>query len=387
MPTRQAESLRHVARLPQLTPERGLRSRRVASFQLVSPVLSQITRGATVAVIRLRSLGDTVLTTPALALLKRHRPDLRVEIVLEKPFDELLEGNPDISSVISLERGAGFWARYRTLIAIRQQKPSLCLNLHGGSTSAWLTAFSGAPFRAGFEHFRPAFPYNVRIPRAQRILGHPGSGRADKAHSGSGRPDNAPVHTAEHHASAMFHLGVPVVETPRAVLNAEPSSREKPYAVLHVSAAYFTKQWSSERFQRVAESIRDTHGLEPVILAGPGESETLREFAAFECLDGLSIRALKSLLAGARLFVGNDSGPAHIAAAFGVPCVVVFGSSNSAVWRPWQTDHEVVETDWDCKPCPGDRCYAFDEPRCILSVEAAHVENAVTRLLASPKNI
>ena len=323
-------------------------------------------------VIRLRSLGDTVLTTPALALLKRHRPDLRVVVVLEKPFGEVLDGNPDVAAVISLQRGTGLGGRLQAVRLIRQEKPSLCLNLHGGSTSAWLTALSGARFRAGFEHFRPALPYNVRIPRAQRILG---------------RGDDDAVHTAEHHASAMFHLGLPVSETPPAVLHAERSSREQPYAVLHVSAAYFTKQWAAEGFRRVAASIRDTHGLEPVIIAGPGEDQILEEFARFECLGALSIRALKSLLAGASLFVGNDSGPAHIAAAFGVPCAVVFGSSNSAVWHPWRTEHEVVETDWDCKPCPGDRCYAFDEPRCILSVEARQVERAVNRLLAAAKTI
>ena len=323
-------------------------------------------------VIRLRSLGDTVLTTPALALLKRHRPDLRVVVVLEKPFGEVLDGNPDVAAVISLQRGAGVGDRFQAVRLIRQEKPSLCLNLHGGSTSAWLTALSGARFRAGFEHFRPVLPYNVRIPRAQGILG---------------RGDDTGVHTAEHHASAMFHLGLPVSETPAAVLSAERSPREKPYAVLHVSAAYFTKQWAAERFQQIAASIRDTHGLEPVIIAGPGEDQILEAFAGFECLSALSIRALKSFLAGASLFVGNDSGPAHIAAAFGVPCAVVFGSSNSAVWYPWRTEYEVVETDWDCKPCPGDRCYAFDEPRCILSVEATQVENAVSRLLAATKTV
>ena len=323
-------------------------------------------------VIRLRSLGDTVLTTPALTLLKRHRPDLRVVVVLEKPFGEVLDGNPDVAAVISLQRGAGVGGRCQAVRLIRQEKPSLCLNLHGGSTSGWLTALSGARFRAGFEHFRPALPYNVRIPRAQGILG---------------RGDDDPVHTAEHHASAMFHLGLPVSETPPAVLHAESSSRKQPYAVLHVSAAYFTKQWFAEGFRRVAASIRETHGLEPVIIAGPGEDQILEEFAGFECLSALSIRSLKSLLAGASLFVGNDSGPAHIAAAFGVPCALVFGSSNSAVWHPWRTPHEVVETDWDCKPCPGDRCYAFDEPRCILSVEARQVENAVNRLLAAAKTV
>ena len=83
----------------------------------------------------------------------------------------------------------------------------------------------------------------------------------------------------------------------------------------------------------------------------------------------------------AAFFVGNDSGPAHIAAAFGKPCAVIFGSSNSKVWGPWKTPSRVIETSWECKPCPGDRCYAFDQPRCILSIEEASVASAVDALL------
>jgi hypothetical protein len=52
------------------------------------------------------------------------------------------------------------------------------------------------------------------------------------------------------------------------------------------------------------------------------------------------------------------------------------------VWGPWGGKGEVVETQWDCKPCPGDRCYAFDEPRCILSVMPDAVEAAIARALA-----
>ena len=182
-----------------------------------------------------------------------------------------------------------------------------------------------------------------------------------------------------------------MAEVPRAVLHADAvpignasgpkGLDEKPYAVFHVTAAYFTKQWAPEPFRETAAFVRDQYGLEPVIIAGPGEEAIFEEFTDFRCVGGLPLRELKSLLAGAGLFVGNDSGPAHVAAAFGVPSVVVFGSSNSAVWRPWQTPSAVVETPWDCKPCAGDRCYAFDEPRCILSVKASEVEAAIRGLL------
>ena len=318
-------------------------------------------------VLRLRSLGDTVLTTPALALLRRARPDVRIVVAVESPFDAVLDGNPDVTSVLPIDRAASPLGRLAALQLVRRQRPELCLNLHGGSTSAWLTALSGARRRAGFAHFRMDFAYNVKIPRAQEILGR---GTSDA------------VHTAEHLASAIFHLGAPASDIPRAVLAARPAKRQRPYAVVHVTAAYFTKQWPVARFREIAEYLERSHGLEPVMVAGPGEESIFDELPGLVCLS-LDIRSLKSLLAGARLFVGNDSGPAHMAAAFGVPCVVVFGSSNSSAWRPWKTAHAVVETPWDCKPCPGDRCYAFDEPRCILSVEASAVEEAIGELLSA----
>ncbi len=319
-------------------------------------------------VIRLRSLGDTVLTTPALTLLHQARPDLRIVAVVERPFDTLLHGNGAVSGVFSVSGAAGIGERANLLKEIRHLKPQLCLNLHGGSTSAWLTALSGAPFRAGFAHFRMRFAYNVLIPRAQEILGR------DPANQ---------VHTAEHLAAAIFHLGAPPTAIPRASLpeGAPPSGVPRPYAVLHVTAAYPTKQWSAERFRQTSEYLR-ARGLEPIILAGPGEKAIFSEFPDLRCFAGRPLPWVQSLIARASLFVGNDSGPAHIAAAFGVPAVVIFGSSNSTVWRPWQTPHAVVETPWDCKPCPGDRCYAFDKPRCILSVEVEAVCAAIERLLS-----
>ena len=329
-------------------------------------ILDQIPPNAAIVVIRLRSLGDTVLTTPAVRLLKRFRPDLSITAVVESSFVPLLDGNPDLADVIAVDHGGQ--AKLRAMVAIRRRKPALCLNLHGGSTSAWMTALSGARFKAGFAHFRPRFPYNLRIPRAQQMLG---------------RAADDSVHTAEHHASAMFFLGVAKTPIPRAVLSTSPEAPAKtaPYAVVHVGAAYATKQWPVESFRRLALFLRHNRGIEPVIVAGPGQSELLGGLSEFDCRGGLTLGQLKSLLAGAALFVGNDSGPAHMAAAFGIPSAVIFGSSNSSIWRPWRTEHEVIETEWDCKPCPGDRCYEFDEPRCILSVEVASVEAAIGRLL------
>jgi ADP-heptose:LPS heptosyltransferase len=90
-----------------------------------------------------------------------------------------------------------------------------------------------------------------------------------------------------------------------------------------------------------------------------------------------------ALAARARLFVGNDSGIAHIASAVRTPSVVVFGSSNVAHWRPWtDAPAEVVRKEMPCAPCAGYTCGEFAEAQCIRRVTFERVNAAVGRVLA-----
>lgn len=283
------------------------------------------------AVLRLRSLGDCVLATPALELLHRYRPDLRTAIMVEDRFRAVFENNPAIAAILQPSLGE-----------LRSFRPRLCLNLHGGTRSAWLTALSGARWRAGYTHFRNGFVYNTHIPRAQEILG------VERV-----------VHTAEHAASAMFYLGVPRTEIPRASLFAV-SSVHAPIAVIHAVAATSAKTWPADRFLSVAAHLHSA-GLEPVFIGAA--SDDLSAFARWRIVQGAPLDEIKNLLAGASLFVGNDSGPAHMAAAFGVPQVVIFGESNPAIWGPWRTPSEIITA-----------------PAGIAAVETDQVIGAIARL-------
>src|SRR5262249_3231345 len=151
-------------RYPDHADRRGDDRRGIAGD---NTILLQLARDAAVAVIRLRSMGDTVLTTPALSILKQARPDLRTFVVLERPWDRLLESNPDVAGVIAVERGG----TRKAVSALRRLRTQLCLNLHGGSTSAWMTAFSGARWRGGFAPFPFPGRYNVRVSRPRPTLG------------------------------------------------------------------------------------------------------------------------------------------------------------------------------------------------------------------------
>jgi ADP-heptose:LPS heptosyltransferase len=273
-------------------------------------VLDQLHERARVCVIRLRSLGDCVLTTPALVLLKRARPDLHVGVVVEERFAPVFEGETAADEIL-----APSWR------VVRCWKPDLCINFHGGTRSQWMTAASGAPWRAGFAHHSTTLAYNIVIPRAQRILGV-----------------KRTVHTAEHLASAVFALGVPHDEIPRAQLSAAPSPMEGRYAVLHPFASALDKQWAPDRFCELARYLQ-LWNVTPVFLAGPADDTTpFRAHLVFQS----SLQDAKALLSRAALFVGNDSGPAHVAAAFGVRSVVLFSTSNPAIWGPWRTESEIV---------------------------------------------
>jgi len=285
----------------------GSRCRSGLATAMSSRLLDQVPRGARVIIVRLRSMGDCVLTTPALEILKNARADLAISIVVEERFQAIFEGNPALSATLD----PGF-------STIRRWRPYLCLNLHGGRRSMLLTAASRARIRSGFAHHRGAFLYNAPIPRAQEILG-----------------EERPIHTAEHLASAMFYLGCPVQEIPRARLFAAPPPQSTPYAIFHPIATAEYKTWPAERFVQVAEYVRRACGLEPTFIGGA--SDDLSAFRSFRVLAGTPLAEIKSLISGASLFFGNDSGPAHIAAAFDIPLVVLFGRmEHSITWAPWR---------------------------------------------------
>jgi predicted lipopolysaccharide heptosyltransferase III len=360
----------------------------VSRLPSATSLLPSLPPASRILLLRLRSIGDIILLTPALHLLKEWRPDLRVTVLVEQRFRELLENNPDVDELLALDGRAGLaklGTRLGTIQRIRQGKFHLAMNLHGGPTSATLTNWSGAKYKVGFGHFRRSGIYNFLIPDARTIL------------------NKTAIHTAEHQASAFFHLGLPPNEIPAAqiiVTAAEHAWWEKKreslglaagrhYVVIHPTALFATKQWAPENFAGLGKFLEREAGLSIVYSCGPGESVVLD---AVEQAAGHSIRRVENAallqfsaaLAGARLFVGNDSGPAHMAAALGRPGVVIFSSSSSTIWAPWRprAPWRIVQNHFDCNPCPGDRCYKFDRPECILSVTFEQVRSAVDTVLA-----
>ena len=335
-----------------------------------------------VLVVRLRSIGDTVLATPSLHALRRFLPEARVDILLEDWVAPLLEGSLEVDRVLTVERGSKS-SRLRAARLIRAEKYDVVYNLHGGSTAALLTRATGARHRVGYAAYSYASLHNHTAPPSSALW------------------NREKTHSAEQQLALLGWTGVPVTDRPasRLAVTAEASARVSSrllqaglegsdFALVHPAAAFDTKTWAAENFARVVEHLA-ARGLASVAVAGPGEGKVIEELrghagAPLVSFTDLSLPELTALASRARLFVGNDSGVAHMTAAVSVPQVVVFGSSNVAHWSPWtRAPFEVVREEMPCAPCPGYTCSEFDAPECIRRVPVARVTSAVERVLAA----
>jgi heptosyltransferase-3 len=339
-----------------------------------------------VLVVRLRSIGDTVLATPSLHALRRFLPDARIDVLLEDWVAPLLEGSSDVDRVLTVRRKSQS-SRLRVARQLRAEGYDVAYNLHGGSTAALLVRASGARHRVGYADYAYASLHNHAAPPSAELWGR------EKTHS------------AEQQLALLGWTGVPVSDRPASRLAVTPAaaaavgrrledeaklSPHQPFALIHPAAAFDTKTWAAANFARVVEHLA-ARGLPAIAVAAPGEEGVVDEVRAhtrapLAGFTDLSLPELTALAARAALFVGNDSGVAHVAAAVRVPQVVVFGSSNVAHWRPWTSaPAEVVREEMPCAPCPGYTCAEFGAPECIRRVRPERVLAAVERVLEASR--
>ena len=336
-----------------------------------------------VLIIKLRSIGDTVLSTPSLIALKRFVPNAQIDILLEDWVAPLLDGFDAVDNVISV--GSGTADRLKTAWDLRRRRYDVAFNLHGGTTATSFTAASRATHRIGYADYQYSFLYNHLLSSASDFWG------------------TEFTHSAEQQLALLGFVGVPVEDRPksRLVVNdlamksvddrltkSAIRNPQSALALFHPASLFFTKQWATENFARTAEYLAEK-GFHTVAVASKNESKVLDDLereskVPITIFDDLTLPEITALAAKAQLFVGNDSGIAHIAATVNTPSVVIFGSSNRNHWRPWtDAPNEIVFEEFPCQPCPGYECAEFGEPRCILSVKPASVFAAIDRILAA----
>ena len=223
-----------------------------------------------VLLVRLRSIGDTVLATPSVFALKRFLPNVTVDVLVEDWVAPLLSNHPHVDNVIVLERG-GFMTRARVARELRAANYDVVYNLHGGTTATFLTRATGARHRVGFKSYQYAQLHNHQAPSPLMLWGQ------------------QKTHSVEQQLALLGWTGVPVTDRPRTEfgisgesraivekLLAESGLNDRKIALIHPAAAFATKQWATEHFARVAEFLSD-RGFAPVAIAAPNERALLEK--------------------------------------------------------------------------------------------------------------
>ena len=342
-----------------------------------------------ILIIKPSALGDIVLALPALSALRRSFPEARISWFVRPEFAPLLEGHPYISDVILFDRKqlSKWWRSRESFNALR----SLVKQLKAGEFDL-VFDFQGL-FRTGY--FSWVTGCKRRFGNAQgRELAH--LFYTDKISQ-----DASSIHLVDYYlkivvaASAQAPSTLPPSLTLRRTGRYEGQAGETEfklpqdagvaekidkllksqgvngeYVVIVPGAAQANKRWPIERFAELADKIGERFGLSIVATGSQGEREYIDAIGkrVVNLAGKTTVRELIPLMKNASLVVSNDTGPGHIAAAMGVPIVMIFGPTNPARVCPYKRPECVVAVEPNGRGMKADSYESRHDIRCI-SVE------------------
>ena len=361
-----------------------------------------------VLVVMLRHHGDVLLTSPVYAALKAAQPLVEIDALIYRETRPMLAFNPDLSQVHTIDRA---WKKsgpfdhvrseWRLLQSLRARRYDLVVHLTDHRRGAWLarglsprhsvaprlrddTGLAARFWNASFTH---------RYANASSVF--PGAALARR-------------HTVEQNLDALRRLGLVIDNAPRlTMVPGDEGERDATTLLtrLRVAGAFIAMQPTSRWMFKcwpvasnaalIATLLR--RGETIVLSCAPDERERAMLSAIVAAVkvmpavpiehlkladDGGTLNRLAALISRARLFIGIDSAPMHIAAAVGTPTVALFGPSGEFNWGPWQVAHRVVTSDaYACRPCGQDGCGGGKVSDCLVKLPISRVLAAIDDLV------
>ncbi len=335
-----------------------------------------------ILLVRLRRIGDVVMTTPAVRALRERFPQAHITYLVEEPCRDLVEGNPDLDEVLVYPSRLGVRAFLKRIRSLRHEDYDLLIDFHGGPRAFWITLFSGARHKVGHRlKYKHRF-YTLTIPR------EPGTG---------------PTHSVENHFNLVKAAGVTTETIPGLVLPPSLKGEKarikemldergligKQYFVLHIGAGNRFRDWGQENLKRLLHGLNRRPDSAVVLIGGPDDIpralalEKIHPDRVFSLAGQLNLREVRDLIERAALYIGPDSGPMHIAASTQTPIVAFFGPTLPAHFAPWKARARLLEKDFKCRPCRQRECRLRDIP-CLLTITPEEVIQAAASLVTPP---
>jgi lipopolysaccharide heptosyltransferase I len=342
-----------------------------------------------ILIVKLGSIGDIVHALPALAAIRRALPEAEISWVVEKRAAEILRGNPFLANLIEIDtrtlrgRKTSLSEKYEQareqLESLRTAKYDVALDFQGLHKSALIAKLSGAPRRIGFDKAvlreptsRFLLTETIKIPAKTHII------RKNLFLAEKALQIKVPIDSGEFE----FPIGTEEKHEREALEIVEKTGAD--FAILNPGGGWATKLWHAGRFGRLADEIWKNFNLKSVVTFGPGEeglaeavvaaAKSKQTFAA-----GLSLKGFYQLARRAKIYVGGDTGPTHLAVAARAPVVGLFGPTEW--WRngsPFEMDVCVERNDINCRTdCHRRNCSNW----ICLDIEVEAVLRAVEKRL------
>lgn len=340
-----------------------------------------------ILIVKLGSIGDIIHTLPSLAAIRRAMPEANISWVVEESVAEMLRGNPLIDNLIEVDTKSmrGGMVIEEILLGIGKQLRDLrkigfdiSIDFQGLWKSAAIAKFSGAKRRWGFSRDGLREPSSrilltdiVEVPTRINVI-----------------RKNLALASGALGFSLIDEIEFPVATTREHVAEAEAiiARANGDFAILNPGGGWVTKLWHPENFGHLADRLWEEKRLVSVVATGPRETELAQAIAANSnssrtILEQPSLKGFYELAKKAKVYVGGDTGPTHIAIAAGAPVVGIFGPTEW--WRngsPNPDDVVVERTDINCRvDCHRRTCGKW----ICMDIDAEIVFDAVSTRLAN----
>ncbi|HEY6863512.1 MAG TPA: putative lipopolysaccharide heptosyltransferase III [Burkholderiales bacterium] len=343
-------------------------------------------------VIKLRHHGDVLLASPVFSVLKNLAPRIEIDALVYADTRDMLSLHPAIAEIHVIDRAwkrSGALAQARAELALfsrlRARRYDLVVHLSEHPRGAWLARALGARWAVAPDYadkpryWKRSFTHRYALPKGARR------------------------HMVELNLDALRRLGirpgdderrlvlVPGEAAERRVdaLLAQAGLAAKGFVHFHPGSRWQFKCWPADRAAALLDELeRRGHRVVLTAAPDPAERELVDDMLSrtrvkpLDLSGQLTLKELAALAGRARLFVGVDSAPMHIAAAMQTPVVALFGPSGELEWGPWQVAHRVVaSTVHPCRPCGNDGCGGGKVSECLTHLPLASVLGAVDALL------
>lgn len=370
-----------------------------------------------ILVIKLRHIGDVLLTSPVFRALKETFPEAEVSILVNRGTEEVLSGNPFIKDIITFDREikkAPFIKKYteekRFLKEIRKRRFDMTVDLTGGDRAAILSFISGARYRIGWESRK---------------------GLIGKRHLYTHlfKPDGS-KHMVLQNLDVVRHFGIDtedrsvnffipdeardfVKEIFRKNSIQQSAISHQPIIHIHPTSRWLFKCWKDEYMAEIIRWLLDNNAI-VIVTSSPDRREIEKTKKILSLLrdspDSMAssvnlgqsssriidlsgkttIKQLAAISEASDLFLGVDSAPMHIAAAVGTPVIALFGPTGAYSWGPWdnsedtgskikgeRSKHTVIQRDWECVPCGKDGCNGTKISRCLEDIKPEEIKEII----------